>query len=198
MYLSIINISFSPFSLQSHVCRGREDVVCTELSGSAEALRRVWTTPNVETLRTHMAHRWPSTACVLFTSLCVKGCVYWDREQLSLAHVPEAAAAVPEQKTRDGYIKSHKVFRSERPACIQSENRSDGTQPDAAFGAFRSQTVEVALLQYNGAVWHAYPGSFREGRTRNAVINQGLDPRQVNGERRRMSKRRQQRNKRDG
>lgn len=47
----------------------------------------------------------------------------------------------------------------------------------------RSGHRRLRSRSYNCAVWHAYPGNFREGRTRHAVINQCLNPRQVNGER---------------
>lgn len=46
----------------------------------------------------------------------------------------------------------------------------------------RSGHRQLRSRSYNCAVWHAYPGNFREGRTRHAVINQCLNPRQVNGE----------------
>lgn len=46
----------------------------------------------------------------------------------------------------------------------------------------RSGRRQLRSCSYNCTVWHTYPGNFREGSKQHAVINQCLNPRQVNGE----------------
>lgn len=55
-------------------------------------------------------------------------------------------------------------------------------EPKWALGLDRSGRRQLRSRSYNCAVWHTYPGNFREGSTQRAVINQCLNPRQVNGE----------------
>lgn len=64
----------------------------------------------------------------------------------------------------------------------------------------RSGRRQLRSRSYNCAVWHTYPGNFREGSTQHAVINQCLNPRQVNGEEEKneCEDRERGRNKRDG